>query len=98
MHRDLRFDNTMALTNIFEQLSRKLRALTIEHLSGHNKAAKDVHEQVQIKILPFDGAWQIGEVPGVYLVDNGGLQCKRFMAFLGFALAPATSCFDYDSA
>ena len=56
-------------------------------LRADNVAAKNIDKHVQVKILSLDRAGQIRDVPGVDLIDHGGLERKRLVALLGRALA-----------
>lgn len=51
MHRQLAWDDALARTDVPQQLAGQLGTLAVKHLPANDLAAKQVLEQVQVKVL-----------------------------------------------
>ncbi len=74
--------NVFALANIAHDLTGQLAALSFVDLPAHDFSAKNIHEQVQVKVDPDDQRRQIGDVPAEELVGCRCAQRTRLAALL----------------
>ena len=53
---------------VFEQRLEQHGALRVSDAPAHDAAAVDVEDHVEIKVVPFGGSFQFGDIPGPDLV------------------------------
>ena len=74
--------NVFALADIAHDLAGQLAALSLVDLPAHDFSAKNIHEQVQVKVDPDDQRRQISDVPAEELLGGRRAQRTRLAALL----------------
>src|SRR3989339_1404705 len=77
--------------NITHHVACQLAAFRLINLPANDLSAKNIHEQIQIKIDPLDWRRQIRDVPGKQLVRRSGTQGAWFVAMLRGAFRTSMS-------
>ncbi|MCX2957131.1 MAG: hypothetical protein K7J15_05350, partial [Candidatus Regiella insecticola] len=72
---DLNGQNPLTLTNIFDYITGILGTLLSIYLPTDNLTAKNIEEKLEVKILAFNTAREISDIPTIELVGGGGTEC-----------------------
>ena len=74
--------NVFPRTNVAHHLASQLTAFGLIDLPADDLSAKNVHEQIQVKVEALDRCRQIGDVPTEQLGRCGGAERPRLVTLL----------------
>jgi len=92
--RELIFLDSLFLTGFLDQLRRQNSRLSMSHHPAGDITAEDVHDDVEIEVAPFDGALELGDIPGPHLVGRGRQEFGLGVMRTRHLIAPLTGLSD----